>query len=125
MEGYFFFVFDTKQNCTSAYRKGCNIIVHTYWGKGPCVLSARVVRALRASPSLGPTLLPGHFAEEAEVQGPGRLDQSHGRAGPLLQPFSSSFWRPLAQHAILYLKPQGNKSFLERPTTARRTLRRL
>lgn len=34
MEGYFFFVFDTKQNCTSAYRKGCNIIVHTYWGKG-------------------------------------------------------------------------------------------
>lgn len=33
------------------------------------MLSAPAVRAVRASPSLGPDLLPGHFAEEAEVQG--------------------------------------------------------
>lgn len=48
------------------------------------MLSAPAVGAVRASPSLGPDLLPGHFAEEAEVQGGGRLDQSHGWAGPLL-----------------------------------------
>lgn len=107
---------------------GCNAAAHTYWGKGPAVLSARRLE-LRASPSLGPNLLLGHSAEEAEVQGGrgeggGGLIRVTAGLGPSSIPFRSSFWRPLAQHAVLSLKPQGSKSFLERPTTARRTLRR-